>query len=455
MELELTQRQGQTLSPQMIQSTTILQMTSQELEEYLETVLQENPVLELDVPHDPPDPADDLRQKLEWLEANDLQNREYHWQDSQADADPLRNYGTVDREKESLYHHLQLQLETMQLDGSVADCARMLAASLNQNGWLDEELSVIALEIGQPVSAVEQSLSVVQSLEPAGVGARNLTECLHLQLFRQQPVNELAVQIVEQYLDALSKNRYGLIARSLGVEQSEVLIACELIRSLNPRPGSDFTADQSPAYITPDIIVAAVADHFELAHNDRLFPVLNISPYYTSLLKESDDKQVQDYLTNKLRQAKWTIRAVDQRKATLTACVQCILEIQEDFFRRGEGYLKPMSRADIAQRVGLHESTVSRAVNGKYLQCAQGTYPLSYFFSRGLGPGETGQNVSADGAKALLKKLIDSEDPRKPLSDQKLCEHMAVKGCILSRRTVAKYRDELGIPGTSGRKIRD
>lgn len=454
MELDLTQRQRQVLFPQMIQSATILQMTFQELTEYLEMLLQENPVLELDEAKPVSDTMDDLWRKLEWLEANDPQNREYHWQDSDADADPLRNYGTAGNEEESLYHHLRDQLETMSLDRRIVDCALWLAANLNQNGWLDEEISEIAQETGQSVSIVEQALHVVQSLEPAGVAARNLAECLRLQLVRQQPVNQLAVQIVDQYLDALSKNRYGLIARSLGIEQNEVSIACELIRKLNPRPGSNFAVHTPASYITPDIVVISAAGHFELVHNDGFFPVLNISPYYSKLLKESDDEQVKDYLTNKLRQAKWTIRAVEQRKATLTVCVQCILEIQEDFFRLGDGHLKPMSLHDVAQRVGLHGSTVSRAINGKYLQCAQGTYPLNYFFSRRLGANGMGQDISTDRAKSLLKKIIEEEDRHKPLSDQKLCEYMASAGCVLSRRTVAKYRDELGIPGTSGRKLR-
>lgn len=455
MELDLTQRQGQTISPQMIQSTAVLQMASQELVEYLETVLQENPVLEMEERHSDGEAADELRRKLEWLEANDPQNREYHWQDSQADTDPLRSCGVAEREEESLYHHLQAQLSAMDLDADTAACARLLAASLDQNGWLDEELSVIAVESGQTVEAMERALAVVQSLEPAGVAARGLAECLRIQLLRQDPVDELAVRIVEGHLEALSKSRYGLIARALGAEQDEVLRSCRAIRSLDPRPGSRYAAVQSPDYITPDVIVTDLAGHFELVHNDRVSPTLNISPYYVRMLKESDDEQVKDYLANKLRQAKWTMRAVDQRKATLTVCVRCILELQEEFFRQDRGCLKPMSLADVARRVGLHESTVSRAVNGKYLQCSKGTYPLSYFFSRRLCAGEEGGEVSADGAKALLKELIAQEDRRKPLSDQKLCERMAAAGCILSRRTVAKYRDELGIPGTSARRLRE
>ena len=313
MKIDLTQRQGQALSPQMIQSAAVLQMASQELAAYLETVLQENPVLELEEHHDSLNEADDLFRKLEWLEANDPQNREYYRQDIQSEADPLRNYGVMGREDESLYHHLRVQINELDLDRETMDRVRIIAASLNQNGWLDEDIATIALEAGQSVSAMERALEIVQSLDPAGIGARSLSECLRLQLLRQQSINELALDIANGYLDALSKNRYGLIARSLGVGQNEVLTACELIRSLDPRPGYAFTANRSPSYITPDIVVASAAGRFHLVHNDRLFPSLNIGPYYVRLLKESDDEQVKVYLADKLRQAKWTIRGVDQR----------------------------------------------------------------------------------------------------------------------------------------------
>ena len=168
------------------------------------------------------------------------------------------------------------------------------------------------------------------------------------------------------------------------------------------------------------------------------------------MLKDSEDSEVKEYLMGKVRQAKWVVRSIEQRRSTLLQCAEHILELQEDFFRHGPGHLKPMSLADIAQRVGVHESTVSRTVKDKYIQCASGVYPLSYFFSRSLGG--SADAASPDAAKALLKKLIAGEDKKKPLSDQKLCELMSREGCELSRRTVAKYRDELGIPSTTGRK---
>ena len=458
MELSMSMKQTQTLSPQMMQSMEILQMGSQELLEYIQDQVQENPVLEMEEKYGKGDDTAVLQRKLEWLESTDAQNRYYHQQDTEDDEkDPISNYGTVDEREENLYLYVLSQLEVMDLEPELLPVGRFLVESLNQNGWLDESVEDLAEELGKPVEEVEKALAAVQSLEPAGVGARNLSECLVLQLQRRHEDSELAIRIARDYLDPLSKSRYGLIAKSLGVCQEEVRTACDLIRTLNPRPGGGFAARENLVYINPDLFVVNFPDHFELLTNDYFFPDLNISGYYCRMLKSTEDNEVKDYLMGKVRQAKWVVHSIEQRRSTLLRCAECILELQEEFFRRGPAHLKPMCLADIAQKVGVHESTVSRTVRDKYLQCASGVYPLSYFFSRSLGapaarPGTEENTSSPDFAKALLKKLICGEDKRKPLSDQKLCERMAREGCELSRRTVAKYRDELGIPSTTGRK---
>lgn len=452
MELQMEQKQTQTLSPQMLQSMEILQMGSQELLEYIEEAVQENPVLEPEERYDRQDEFSLLRRKLEWLESTDPQNRYYHQQDTEDEGSLLSNYGSVTDEDENLYHYVLSQVKMLELEPELEAAAAFLVESLNQNGWLDEPLESLAAEAGVPLERMERALEAVQGLEPAGVAARSLSECLRLQLIRRKPVDQLALNIAEGYLEALSKNRYGLIARELGVSQEEVRTACEQIRALNPRPGTGFASREHLTYITPDVIVVSFPDHFELLTNDYFFPTLNLSGYYTRLLKESDDPEVKDYLTGKVRQAKWVVRSIDQRRSTLMSCAKCILELQEPFFRKGPGHLRPLSLADVAAQMGVHESTVSRAVKDKYIQCTQGVYPLSYFFSRGLGDRAGGDSASPDYAKALLKKLIAGEDKRRPLSDQKLCALMAQEGCELSRRTVAKYRDEMGIPNTTGRR---
>lgn len=452
MELGLVQTQRQTLSPQMIQNMEVLQMPAQELLEHVQAVLQENPVLELQEHYDPPEAGDDLRRRLEWLEAADPQNGPYHRQDWEGD-DPLEGRAAAQDGRETLYAHLLAQLDGLALDGETAACARALAASLDRNGWLEEDLSALARELGCAPETAERALAAVQSLDPAGVGARSLSECLLLQLARSRPEDRLAQRIAQSHLDELAKGRYGAIARALGAGQEQVRRACGVIRSLEPRPGRAFAAGwEGPVYITPDVVVTRAAGRLEAQPNERFFPALSVSPYYARLLRESGDAQVRDYLGGKLRQAQWLIQAVDQRRATLMACVGCLLEAQEEFFRLGPGHLKPLTMAQAARRMGVHESTVSRAVSGKYLQCAMGTYPLSFFFSRRLGAEEGGGAACADRARALIKELIAQEDKGRPLSDEKLCRLMARQGCALSRRTVAKYRDELGIPAASGRR---
>lgn len=455
MELSMSMKQTQTLSPQMMQSMEILQMGSQELLEYIENQVQENPVLEMEEKYAGQDESAVLQRKLEWLDSTDTQNRVYHQQDSEDDGkDPISNYGNADETEENLYLYVLSQLEVMDLPREVLEAGRFLVESLNQNGWLDEPLRDLARQMERPLELFERALAAVQSLEPAGVGARDLSECLVLQLQRRRGDNELAIKIARNYLDPLSKNRYGMIAKALGCTQDQAHDACEVIRSLNPRPGSGFAARENLAYINPDIFVVNFPDHFEILTNDYFFPSLNVSGYYCRMLKDSEDSEVKDYLVNKVRQAKWVVRSIEQRRSTLLQCAECILEYQEEFFRRGPGCLKPMALSDIAEKVGVHESTVSRTVKDKYIQCASGVYPLSYFFSRclGGGAGSSGDASSPEAAKALLKRLIAEEDKKRPLSDQKLCEMMAREGCELSRRTVAKYRDELRIPSTTGRR---
>lgn len=454
MELSMTQRQTQTLSPQMMQSMEILQMGSQELLEYIEEAVQENPVLEMDEKYDRGDEFDVMRRKLEWLESTDTQNTYYHRQDAEDEEDPLFTRSGAEEDEESLYFYVISQLRLLELEPSLFDAASFIIESLNQNGWLDDGVDELALSLGCPQERMEEALRVVQSLEPAGVAARNLAECLTLQLARRKEDSGLALRIVDGWLDALAKNRWGVIARELGAEEEAVHAAAAQIRSLNPRPGTGFSNRENLIYINPDIVVVNFPDHFELLTNDYFFPSIHMSAYYQGLLKEGQDDEVKDYLSGKLRQAKWVVRSIEQRRSTLISCAQCILELQENFFRQGPGHLVPMSLADVASRLEVHESTVSRAIRDKYIQCSRGVYPLSYFFSRSLGTADAGGDgaVSTEAAKVLLRRLVTEEDKMRPLSDQKLCERMAAEGCALSRRTVAKYRDELGIPSAAGRR---
>lgn len=452
MELGLNLRQTQTLSPQMMQAMEILQMGSQELLEYIQETLQENPVLEAEETRHPQESAEDalLRRKLEWLESTDVQNRWYHREDARDLTDTVAGAVGADPGEESLYYYLRSQIRFEDLPGDLAEGVECVLQSLNGNGWLDEPIADLAIHAGVGEVTIQQAVELVQGLEPAGVAARSLSECLSIQLIRRGETG-LPLTIARKYLEEMGRDHYNLIARETGAGREEIQEARRVIRSLNPRPGADFAPREALGYITPDLVVVSFEDHFEILTNDYYFPSLKVSSYYHQLMKSTDEAQVKEYLTGKLRQARWVVRSVEQRRGTLLRCAGSIVERQEEFFRRGPGHLRPMTLADVAAALEVHESTVSRAVKDKYLQCAHGVFPLGYFFSRAL-PAAGGDGVSAERAKTELKKLIDGENKKKPLSDQKLCELLTARGIEISRRTVAKYRDEMGVPSTSGRK---
>lgn len=444
MKLELSPKQTTAMTPQLIQAIEILQMNSQELMEYVSEALQENAVLE----------AERTEQGDGPVEFGEFSRSAAFGSGSgetgAADSDRVPEYASAGGE--SLFESLRFQLRSEKIPGKLRSAAMLLAESLNDDGWLDESLEDIACSSGFDTETLEMALERLQSLEPAGVGARDLAECLSLQLKRYHPEETLALEIAREQLSAMSKGQYGRIAAALGSEKDEVHRACRLIRSLTPRPGSEFSGSAAPEYVIPDVIVSQSEQRFEVRLNQRFSPALSISGYYSALAETAEDTEVRAYLAEKLRQAKWLISTIEQRRKTLCRCVACLLRIQEEFFLSGSGKLVPMSLSDIAAELEVHESTVSRALKGKYLQCPRGTFPMSYFFSRSFATMDGTNSMSPDMVKALIREMIGSEDKKKPLSDQKICDRLNEKGCAISRRTVAKYRDELRLPGASGRK---
>lgn len=447
MKLELSPKQTTAMTPQLIQAIEVLQMSSQELLEHISEALEENPVLEQE------DKAEASEKAVIYGEFSAAASSRFHGGErSNGDGGIPERASEFD---ESLFDSLRSQIEGLGLPLKTRKAVLLLAESLNGSGWLDENLEDISLSSGCPQEILENALELLQSLEPAGVGARSLEECLYLQLERYYPDEILAMEIAENYLPAVSKAQYGLIASRTGAAKVCVREACDLIRSLSPRPGSAFGSDGGSAYIVPDVIVSQQGRHFEVRLNERFSPDLGISAYYSALARTSEDPEVRRYLGEKLRQAKWLISAVEQRRQTLCRCVACLLKIQEDFFTGKSAAPAPMSLSDIAVELDVHESTVSRALKGKYIQCAGGCYPLNHFLSRSFATADGTNSVSPDMVKSMLRDMIQSEDKSRPLSDQKLCQRLNEKGCAISRRTVAKYRDEMNIPGASGRKKPD
>jgi RNA polymerase sigma-54 factor len=335
------------------------------------------------------------------------------------------------------------------MDSGLNRAVELIITALNSSGWLAAPLESLAEESGIPLETLEAGLTVVQSLEPKGVGARNLEECLLLQLRANGEDTPLTCAIVEHYLNALAKSHYSQIARATGAKLEEVRAACHTIRGLNPKPGSGFSSGETATYIVPDLLAVQFEDHVELVLNDRDLPRGRVNEYYRELLQTTQDEEVKTYLSEKVHQVQWVLHSVEQRRSTLLACTRVILRRQGEFFRNGLGHLVPMTLEDVAGELDIHPATVSRAIRGKYIQCAGGIYELSSFFSRSASR-EKGGEATPDQVKGAIRSLVEGETT--PLSDQQLAEALASQGCAVSRRTVAKYREELGIPSSFQRK---
>jgi len=440
VEQNLILKQTQDLPPQH-QAAEILQMGSLELTDYLQELVLENPVLELSAGEgEEPAPAQSsLAQRLEWLTQQDGQNRAYASAARERLEDPMERLSSAGGLEETLERHLLWQLSGRDVPDGPLAAAQFLCLCLDRDGYLRDPLDQLAQAAHMPMHHMEQGLSLLQELDPAGVGARDLAQCLALQLLRQGE-NGLPLAIVQTQLDHLARSQYGAIAKALGATQEQVRRACGQIRALDPRPGAQYAARERPAYLVPDLEVREENGQITAVLSPGRIPMLHLSGYYQSLLAETEDPEVRDYLDEKVKQAQWAVRAVEQRQSTLLRCAQYIAQRQRAFFT-GTGSLAPLKLSEVAQALELHESTVSRAVREKYVQCSRGLYPLRHFLS-----------ASGERAQDLLRRFVEEEDKAHPLSDQQLCELLEKAGCPAARRTVAKHREELGIPSSQARR---
>ena len=460
MELKQELKLKQTLSQKMIQSANILQMGQIELKEYIEEMALENPVVDLEE-REPEngrlEENGELNEKIRRLEelvSLDRQNQTYY-QDEEEEAGRLE----PGRSQEGLLESLLEQ-------------ACMLHLTKRERIWKN---------FGR--------------LEPCGIGARSLKECLLMQLSYlaedggavidivqngTMRTEILAARIISNHLDLLGKNQMKQLARACSCKLEEVLLAAARIRELNPKPGSGYGDESYDKYIVPDIIISQTEHGFEMQLSDETLPQIAINPYYLSLMKQKDtETEAKDYIEGKIRQAEWVCQCIGQRNQTLSRLAEEILCVQGEFFAKGSGKLAPWTQKQAAKSLGVSEPTLSRTVREKYLQCRWGIFPLSYFFSRHMaagGFGMTDKGRMADREEAAnqeetavqaevvnrmetgkdpreaIRHLIKTENPRKPFSDRVLSEKLAEAGITLSRRTVAKYREEMGIRDASGRK---
>jgi RNA polymerase sigma-54 factor len=446
--------QQQVLSPQMRQSLEILQATALELQQMVRTELESNPVLEEEVPEEESSSNEDegegegpgdvttpeetgLSEDWETFSAEGAQTRN-------ADFDARRSQfleGVTPAE--TLAGHLEKQLGRLALDPVQRRVASLLVGNLNEDGYLAATPEEVADEAGVETAEVIEVLHLLQTLEPAGVGARDLGECLRLQLARCGEEQSLAGRIVSGCLDLLGRKKFAEMAAELGVTQDEVRAAGAVIAELNPKPGGVFSGDVARV-LSPDVIIERVGDDYEVMLARDSVPQLRISRVYRDLLGESGGAaEVRNYLRDKIRGGKFLIKSIQQRQQTILAIAREIVVRQRAFLDEGVSALEPMTMAQVAEVVAVHETTVSRAIAGKTVATPQGVYEMKFFFTTGYRSAD-GASVSSTSVKDVIAAMIRGEDARKPLSDQQIVERLRKEGLEVARRTVAKYREALG-----------
>lgn len=485
----------QVLAPQMQQSLALLQAATLELKALVEQEMQQNPVLEelsvaetdrsdkaergegdpasvqldpaeppLDVKFDPAterpsnQPVDDFQAEFEKLSQMDQEWREHF---SQTNI-PLRSKDEDDEKRQfmfdtlvaktSLQEDLLEQARFSELEDSQQPIAELIIGNLDDSGFLKTAVDELALGTNIPANQILEVLAIIQTFHPPGVAARDLRECLLLQLERGNRKNSLEYKIISDHMDNLGRRKFPDIAKALDVSVFEVQRACARISHLNPRPGGS-TQSEDGLYIVPEVFVKKDGDEFVVTGNEEHVPRLRISNHYKDLMANPESSsEVRDYIRNKIQAGKFLIKSIGQRQTTILNIAKEIVKRQQEFMAQGVSALRPMTMAQVAEVVGVHETTVSRAVAGKYIETPQGIFEMKYFFTSGI-QNSSGDGLSNETVKEMISVIFRDEDPRKPISDQEVVDILTAKGIVIARRTVAKYRTELNILPSNLRKV--
>ncbi|HUL00368.1 MAG TPA: RNA polymerase factor sigma-54 [Nitrospirota bacterium] len=482
--LELKLHQKLIMTPQLQQAIKLLQLSRLELVQSVSQELVENPVLEEMSPETAeevaseddtnapetqdsppvstenatqPQGEEELKSDLElgpqWDDyINELSDgRDYG--SSEADNQELPSYDQTLTRLPSLSEHLLWQLHLSTSDPELVKGGEWIIGNLDDDGYLRATIDEVAQQSGLPLRDMARALTLIQSFDPMGVGARDLQECLMIQIKQLDLHGTIVEKIIQGHLTDLEKRRYSNIAKVLNVTTQEVLEASQfIINELEPKPGRPFLASDT-SYMVPDVYVVKIEDHYTIQLNDEGLPRVRINPYYKKLLHRTEgiDKVTKEYVEERLRSAQWLIKGMEQRNKTIYRVAESIVKFQQDFFDQGITHLKPMVLKNVAEDIGMHESTISRVTTNKFMHTPQGIFPMKYFFTTGFLVG-TGTEVSSLTVKDVILKLIKEEDAVTPLKDQQIVDTLKSQGIDIARRTVAKYREELRIPPTSVRK---
>lgn len=453
----------QTIAPQMQQSLQVLQAATMELRHLVQQEMEGNPVLEdestdVSLEETAKDNDDEaFAEEFAELSALDQEWREYL---AQSRVSAPRRDDAEERHQfmldslvapETLQDHLTDQLNLSDASTRTRRVAELLIGNTDENGFMHVKIEDLCFDMGIPLPDLEEAKTLIQSFDPVGVGAEDLRECLLIQLDRLGKRHSLEFRIIDHHLDDLAKKRYPLIAKKLSVSPEQITKAAEFIATLDPKPGSRFSSGTN-TYVTPDVVVERIGGEWSVTLINDQVPRLRISNSYKDLMAQaSSGRDVRGYIRDKIRAGKFLIRSIHQRQQTIETIAKQLVDRQTDFLERGPAHLHPMTMAQIAEVVGVHETTVSRAVSGKYIATPHGVFEMKYFFTTGYQT-DSGESLSNTSVKGALRELVEDENPKKPLSDQAIVVELKKQGISIARRTVAKYRDELNILPSHMRK---
>ncbi len=466
-------RQEQTLTPQQLQSLDILYAPVLELQQKINQELADNPVLEIVEPTQEPDdlpPAREEKKTELGSERDDMEDELAKIvelaAEGYADPDEISLPSGFDQEDEderrdylfnsiadetSMQELLLQQLRYADTDPETARIAEFVIGGIDESGYLKTHPADIATGADCSLEAAEKAIRLVQGFDPPGIGARDLKECLLLQLEREGENSPELIDLVSNHLDEIARNKLPQLAKSLNIPLERLNEDIRKIRTLNPYPGNEI-ANSKPVYIVPEVSVERDGDEFKVVSDDNCIPHLRISKFYLKLLEDPNTPDdVKTYIKNKLTSGKGLMKCLDQRQKTIRRIADIIVSTQHDFLEKGVEYLKPMTMQQVADKLGLHETTISRAIANKYIRTPMGLFEFKFFFTGGF-QSKGGDEISSRGVKEIIRDLIENENPASPLSDSKLVSLLKERGLDIARRTVAKYREELGIQSSHLRR---
>lgn len=474
LRLQVKLSQQLVMTPQLQQAIKLLQLSRMELVDVVTQELAENPMLEegeereeqpaAETPKeeavaDPEENATEIKGESEGMEDIDWQTYLEGYSlgstttsDVYEDNEERPSYESLLTRKSTLFDHLTWQLNLSTVPQPEYLAAAEIIGNLDDAGYLHADLDDICAATSVSEEVAQKAFERVQQFDPPGVGSRNLQECLLLQLERMELEDSLEATILRDHIDALEGRKYAVIARALKVSLDEVLAAAKFISELDPRPGRAYN-QEDVQYISPDIFVHKVGEDYVVTLNDEGLPNLRINSFYRNALTNSDsvDKKAGEYIQDKMRSAVWLIKSIHQRQRTIYKVTKSIVKFQREFFDYGIEHLKPLVLRDVAEDIEMHESTVSRVTTNKYVQTPQGLFELKYFFNSGISTTD-GNSVASESVKTRIKEIVSKEDPKKPLSDQKVVQILKEHDIHIARRTVTKYREMLGIGSSTERK---